>query len=134
MVATDSRGRQACVVDASRVASWVSSAAAPRSLPAPLGSDIFCELRAEFARHLADEGFDSSGAIGRELELALAYVGVQVATGRLAVDDAEAAAVMWLAMAMEHMADDMYHDLLGYTFSPQRLDEIAAAVGTRMSQ
>lgn len=134
MVATDGRGQQVCVVDASRVAEWVSAVDVPRTMPMPLGGDIFCELRAECARHLGEDGFDASGAIGRELESALAYVGVQVAMGRLAVDDAEAAVVMWLAMAMASMADDMYEDLVDYTFSPQRLDEIAAAVGARMRQ
>lgn len=134
MVATDDHGRQVCLVDASRVAEWVSAIDVPRSMPVPLGSDIFCELRAECARHLGEDGFDASGAIGRELENALAYVGVQVAMSRLAADDAEAAVVMWLGMAMAHMADDMYQDLADYTFSPERLDEIAAAVGTRMRQ
>lgn len=134
MVATDGHGQQVCVVDASRVAEWVSAVDVPRTMPVPLGGDIFCELRAECARHLGEDGFDASGAIGRELENALAYVGVQVAMGTLAVDDAEAAVVMWLSMAMTHMADDMYQDLLDYTFSPQRLDEIAAAVDTRMRQ
>ena len=113
MVATDGQGRQVCLVDA---------------------ADIFCELRAECARHLGEGGFDLSGAMGRELEGALAYVGVQVATGALAVDDAEAAVVMWLSLAMASMAGDMYEDLLDYTFSPQRLDEIAASVDTRMRQ
>lgn len=134
MVATDGQGRQVCLVDAARVADWIAMVDVPKSMPVPLGSDIFCELRAECARHLGEDGFDLSGAMGRELEGALAYVGVQVATGALAVDDAEAAVVMWLSLAMASMAGDMYEDLLDYTFSPQRLDEIAASVDTSMRQ
>ena len=82
------------------------------------------------SRHNARIGGEHAIDVG----VNLAYVGVQVATGALAVDDAEAAVVMWLSLAMASMAGDMYEDLLDYTFTPQRLDEIAASVDTRMRQ